>query len=273
MTTELGSPGFFASTGQLTLKKPKRTVMDAYKTTIPGSPEYGFGTSTRPPLNPPTSTPGPGAYPIRTTMNNTVDSMIRSPPMFSLRSRQKFGDPTAKAGSTVTALEPGPGHYVPEANTSIGSASPCIGFPKARPPVEKAELAPGPGSYRPPDSVGKQVLSTKARAPAASLGKGKRPALLQHSTADVGPGEYNSAIAACGPQPDSRKRNPATIKFGTQDPRQARRNQRKLSEPEPGPGSYVIPGGVATSGVGNPYRSSPAASISGRTKFGSPFGW
>ena len=43
------------------------------------------------------------------------------------------------------------------------------------------------------------------------------------------------------------------------------------AEPFPGPGSYVIPGGISTSAKGAPYRNSPAAALSGRTKFGSPF--
>lgn len=39
------------------------------------------------------------------------------------------------------------------------------------------------------------------------------------------------------------------------------------------PGSYTLPGGVATRARGSPFRDSPAATLSGRVKFGSPFGW
>ena len=37
------------------------------------------------------------------------------------------------------------------------------------------------------------------------------------------------------------------------------------------PGAYVLPGGVATLTKGSPYRNSPAPSLSGRNKFGSPW--
>ena len=36
-----------------------------------------------------------------------------------------------------------------------------------------------------------------------------------------------------------------------------------LSEPSPGPGAYLLPGGVATAAKGSPYRNSPAAMLSG----------
>jgi hypothetical protein len=37
------------------------------------------------------------------------------------------------------------------------------------------------------------------------------------------------------------------------------------------PGSYQLPGGIATKAKGSPYRDSPAATLSGRNKFGSPW--
>jgi hypothetical protein len=37
------------------------------------------------------------------------------------------------------------------------------------------------------------------------------------------------------------------------------------------PGSYSIPGGIGTKTRGSPYRDSPTAILSGRTKFGSPW--
>ena len=43
------------------------------------------------------------------------------------------------------------------------------------------------------------------------------------------------------------------------------------ADPSPGPGSYMLPGGVSTRAKGTPFRNSPAAMLSGRNKFGSPF--
>ena len=45
-----------------------------------------------------------------------------------------------------------------------------------------------------------------------------------------------------------------------------------MREPSPGPGSYRLPGGLGTTGKGQPYPNSRGASMSGRNKFGSPFG-
>ena len=52
------------------------------------------------------------------------------------------------------------------------------------------------------------------------------------------------------------------------------KEQKKLDmrEPSPGPGSYRLPGGLGTTGKGQPYPNSRGASMSGRNKFGSPFG-
>lgn len=88
---------------------PKRTVMDAFNHTtwFEKEPEIGFGTGNRPPLNYPSEGPGPGAYPIKTTMGKLMESHIRSPAQYSLRSRTKFGDPNEKALSKTSASEPG----------------------------------------------------------------------------------------------------------------------------------------------------------------------
>lgn len=91
------------------LKPPNRTVNDAYKHTswVIKEPEISFGTGTRPPLNPPTNGPGPGAYQIKSTTGKLFESHIKSPCQFSIRGRTKFGDPNAKALSKNTANEPG----------------------------------------------------------------------------------------------------------------------------------------------------------------------
>jgi len=73
-------------------------------------------------------------------------------------------------------------------------------------------------------------------------------------------------------QVDSRRPTCATIKFGTGYRRAGDGLVKEdLSEPSPGPGQYKLPGGVATAAKGSPYRNSPAAMLSGRNKFGSPW--
>jgi hypothetical protein len=91
------------------LNGPRLTVMDSFNktSTFKKEPEIGFGTGSRPPLMVPTSTPGPGAYQMKTTLQKTIDSTIRSPEQYTIRSRNNFGDPNLKALSKTTASEPG----------------------------------------------------------------------------------------------------------------------------------------------------------------------
>lgn len=88
---------------------PKKTVMDAFnKTSVYNKDaEIGFSTGSRPPLNAPTAGPGPGAYVIKSTMNKVMESNIKSPCQFTLRGREKFGDPNERALSKTCANEPG----------------------------------------------------------------------------------------------------------------------------------------------------------------------
>lgn len=91
------------------LVAPKRTVMDSFNKTswFEKEPEIKFGTGSRPPLSNPTGGPGPGAYPIKTTMAKLLESHIKSPCQYTLRSRTKFGDPNEKSMSKSSANEPG----------------------------------------------------------------------------------------------------------------------------------------------------------------------
>lgn len=96
-------------TGGVTTFMPKKTVMDAFnKTSVYNKDaEISFSTSSRPPLNPPTVGPGPGAYVIKSTMSKVMESNIKSPCQFTLRGREKFGDPNERALSKTCANEPG----------------------------------------------------------------------------------------------------------------------------------------------------------------------
>jgi hypothetical protein len=176
------------------LAVPRLTVMDAFNKTsyFKKEPEIGFGTGSRPPLMVPTSTPGPGAYQLKSTLNKTLDSSIKSPEQYTIRSRHNFGDPNLKALSKTTANEPGtqnknslsplmflgPGQYKIANKFVNGTNSPMYSFPKSRLPSDKALLAPGPGQYDVPGSLGKQPLSTKEKAREPGFPLADRPTLI-----------------------------------------------------------------------------------------------
>lgn len=235
------------------------------------APAVGFGTGSRPPLYSTGGGPGPGAYPIKSTMFRLLESNFRTPGQFSLRSRQKFGDPNEKSMNKHAALEPGPGHYDLTGKFISGKDPRHIVFPKGAIPKDKSGMGPGPGSYKPLESMGKQVLSTKHAATVPGFPKADRPTMVPPGTSDVGPGEYGPFRAACEPQVDSRKVTCGSIKFGTGYRKGGGLVKQDLSEPSPGPGSYTLPGGIATKAKGSPFRDSPTAIISGRNKFGSPW--
>jgi hypothetical protein len=252
--------------------------MDAFKQTswTTKDPETKFGTGTRPPLNNPNGGPGPGAYVIKSTMGTTgklLESHIPTPNQFSIRGRTKFGDPNARAISKTAANEPGPGQYDLTGKFVSGRNPRKSAFPKAVPMRDKGVMGPGPGSYQPLQSMGKQVLSTKTGNMEVGFPKAPRPTLVPPGTTEIGPADYKPSPAACEPQVESRKRTCATIKFG-EGYNSNHNNERKkfdFSDPAPGPGSYRLPGGVATKAKGSPFRNSPAAILSSRQKFGSPF--
>lgn len=145
------------------LHSTKRTIFDAFNSTstFPKAPEVGFGTGSRPPLSNPAVTPGPGSYAIKTTMGRVMESHITSPCQFSIRSREKFGDPNMKALSKTTANEPGPGQYDLTGKFLHGTNPRKSGFPKCEFRAAKPTISPGPGSYGVMVSMGKQVVSTK----------------------------------------------------------------------------------------------------------------
>lgn len=229
-----------------------------------------FGTGSRPPLMVPTSTPGPGAYPFKSTLGKSVVAGIESPPQFTLRSRQKFGDPYARANSKQSASEPGPGQYNLNDKFLYGSNPEKYSFPKNPPPSIKAQLAPGPGAYQPVSGLGKQVLSTKQGCELTVFPYAARGSLVLEGASDVGPGEYKPPPAACEPQIDSRKVTCPTVKFGTGYQKGNKKPMKvDLNEPAPGPGAYTLPGGLGTHS--SAFHNAPKASLSGRNSFGSPW--
>ena len=254
-------------------RAPRRTVNDSFlkSSFVEHAPEWGFGTGSRPPLLVPGDGPGPGAYPIKTTMGKLMESNIRSPGQFSLRGRTKFGDPNEKCMNKTAAAEPGPGAYDLTGKFIFGTDPRATVFPKGQRPRDKGGMGPGPGSYEPLKSMGRQFLSTKLDQTGQALPKAPRPGLVPPGTTDIGPGQYERPPAACDPQVESTKNTCPTIRFGTGYKKGGGIRKPVLLEPAPGPMSYTLPGGIATRAKGSPFRDAPAATMSGRNKFGSPW--
>lgn len=257
----------------------KTDEMEAFLHTswIKSIPSTKFGTGSRPPLhNPSEGGPGPGAYQIKSTLGKSIESENPTPCQFTLKGRTKFGDLNEKILSKNNINDPGPGHYDLDGKFLSGTNPRKSSFPKSadirsRNPINLNQV-PGPGSYKPLQSMGKQVLSTKTKNPEIPFGKAERSSLVKSGASDIGPADYKPPPAACEKQIDSRKLNNGSIKFGEgYRPNSDRLKKPNLVEPSPGPGSYKLPGGIATKAKGTPYRSSPAAILSGRTKFGSPW--
>ena len=243
--------------------KRERNVLEAFKkSSFNQEPaQIGFGTGARPSLMTTGGGPGPGAYPIKTTLGPLMESHITAPLQFSLRGREKFGDPNAKSMNKTAANEPGPGAYDLTGKFLGGRDPRPIGFPKGVPMRDKSFLGPGPGSYKPLESMGRQSLSTKPQAVIPGFPKAPRGSLVPVGLSEVGPGEYGCGVAACEPQVESTKPTCATVKIGTGWKKGQTSKKYDFSEPSPGPGSYTLP---------EP-RSKRAAQLSGRTKFGSPW--
>jgi hypothetical protein len=164
-----------------------------------------------------------------------------------------------------------PGQYDITGKFLSGTNPRKSAFPKATPFRDKGFLGPGPGAYQPIQSLGKQVLSTKHGNAPISFPKANRPNLIPPGTTEIGPAEYKPPAAACDKQFDSRKSTCPKVKFGEGYIQDHIKQNFDFREPAPGPGSYRLPGGVATKGKGTPFRNAPTAILSSRQKFGSPF--
>ena len=227
-----------------------------------------------------------------------------------------------------------PGQYDLTGKFLSGSNPRKSAFPKGGFIRDKSQLTPGPGSYKPMESMGKQVLSTCETALILKFSQAARPSmvppgtiqLMRFTIADASEhvwlhANVCSAIWCCRHfghrtgrlQAAARRVRPAggqqkahlrqlQVRRGLQERRRTQevRPQRAVTGvsllswhgiPHPSsliphlnllpcvmharerrPGSYTLPGGIATQAKGSPFRNSPAATLSGRGKFGSPFG-
>jgi len=254
-----------------------KSVIESYKNTVTAAPAIGFGSALRGNINANTiDSPGPGAYSMHSSLQpNNPNSLIKSTPQFSLRGREKFGSPITKAIDPTTIREPGPGHYNSRVVNPREKQAPKYSFARdtRSKALHPAFQTPGPGAYSSTQAVGKQVLSTKQTMRQADFGLGDRPALMTQSAAEVGPGEYTDPVGSCMRQVDSRKKTVPTTKFGKAARDGPVIGARNINDhtASPGPGSYRLPSGLCGGGASHPYKAAPAASLSGRTKFGSPF--
>lgn len=166
--------------------------------------------------------PGPGQYPIRSSVGDTFQ--------FSMRGREKFGAPTGKSDDPTTGKEPGPGQYpkvclhkellldiplkrcpvrcsyqqmacfvlllpylIAQAIEFLHSEEPtppAFSVPRSvRPGLNKADRGVRAGPGKPlVGSCGKQVESKKSTQGFAVFGSSKRKP-LQEGGAETGPGE------------------------------------------------------------------------------------
>ena len=246
--------------------------MDAFKSTVKLNPSVIFPQSDRSTPGTFTDAPGPGTYILDSVVGRSTVSTIVSSPQYSLTGKN-YPD-GGNMQTEVAKDEPGPGQYKLEGKYYSGSNPRRTAFPKSKRPniVSLSNQTPGSGEYAIKDSLGKQVLSTKPSSSTLTFGRSKRPPLLLTSS-DVGPGEYKANIDSCEKQLDSRKRTAPRVKFGTSQrkgPGQSF-NPKNPNMISPGPGDYQLGGSVSSSTRGTIYRSTPAPTLSGRTKFGSPF--
>ncbi len=232
---------------------------------IPGCRLAAFGTAQqRPQKIVLKDAPGPGAYASLERDNYKFDSTKKRIPAAKMKFRTAFGDPSMVGEK---ANYPAPCDY-PNAKNPMHSHAPVprlLGKAPAWANKNPTAEFPGPGSYRPVDSVGAQVLSTKRTAGAASFGRGQRPnSLYRDKQLKAGPGDY-SVVDSMGEQAEStRKTAPAaTIR--------SRRAQKTRSTSDRiGPGQYAVKQAMGKQ-IESKNKTAPAARMSGRTKFGSMY--
>ena len=139
------------------------------------------------PLRKPGAPPGPGAYDHEGAVGKQCVSPKPSKPAYTIEksSRTQAQGVYSKEGEKGSLGKgvPGPGTYADKLPGSIGVQpdvpnSPEVKFPKETrwkaSELPRGEKRPGPGEHKLPDSVGKQVVSTKASEPTTPFGSTTR---------------------------------------------------------------------------------------------------
>jgi hypothetical protein len=190
--------------------------------------------------------PGPGAYEVK----------AQKGPSYSIRSREKFGSQM----NTTKGEVPGPGtHKRLETGMTRKKNAPAYSLKPRRVITSTADFTPAPGHTQHIASASeKQVLSTKSNLPSMKFGTGGRDSKEEMpSTGDIGPGEYRPNFQSISDYPNV----PGYTMAGRWKPIKGNRIEPELR---------MLPAGIGKQ-VSSTIRSAPAFSMSGRTKFGSPY--
>ncbi|KAF0715263.1 Aste57867_3477 [Aphanomyces stellatus] len=263
-----GKVGFNLHTGFEDIKSSCGEQVDSRKRT---APTPIFGTSSRP-KDPGdgSKSPGPGAYQVPSAISRPVLSTMVTAPACSIAGREKFGS-TSDLKSAANC--PGPGDYTPHIVNPNEPIAPQFSLGKKwSKSLDGQSKVPGPGAYDTPENLlnTKTVLSTSKHATASSFPKVNRKPLMESSTADVGPGQYNTGNVAVGKQVVSTVTNAAAYSFSVVGRSKAPVGSRMGHDVGPAPNAYKAQAAVGTQVLSN-YKTAPKCSMSGRTKFGSHF--
>ena len=142
-------------------------------------PKYGFGTSSQRPPAEEENSPGPGKYPIKSTVGEGAKITIAEKLPY---------DPTSKEKEAV----PGPGNY----KVKEGDKGPKYSIGKStRPEMVKKTDTPGPADY----TLDKGTKATKNKNPEWKIGTGNRGDLAEGDKDVPGAGEYYKPELPKGP--------------------------------------------------------------------------
>jgi len=222
----------------------KSSCGEQYDSRKKTAPMPSFGTSVRPkPIPGGDKVPGPGAYKIPSSIGKAVISTVKSSPACAISGREKFGSTTDLKES---ANLPGPGDYTSRIVNPKELVAPKYSLGKRWSAEKDLRKSPGPGSYEQKTLLGRVPLSTKKNGGQVKFGTGKRPELMQTSTADVGPGQYKDANGSVGKQNESTRKNAASFSFSAVGRKKAPIGARMNHDRVPGPGHYKLKSAVGT---------------------------
>lgn len=212
------------------------------------------------PLRKPGTSPGPGAYDHEGAVGKQCASPKPSKPAYTIEksSRTQAQGVYSKEGEKGSLGKgvPGPGTYADKLPGSIGVQpdvpnSPEVKFPKETrwkaSELPRGEKRPGPGEHKLPDSVGKQVVSTKASEPTTPFGSTTRVQTTKQfiskehdkrgSDGVLGPGPHGNPVGSSrssfGKVASSREKSSPRATFT-----RSTRWERDRNVDDPGPGAY-----------------------------------
>lgn len=230
---------------------------------MPSSGVAAFSMSRREEMASKGKNPGPGQYGTSSTMGVQPISTRASSPLYTCRSREKF---MSLYDVTGTSSMPGPNTYAPEKHSLPRSKTqPKYSMGKRyRQKLERSQT-PGPGSYRTRGSMGAQEISTKVTEQSYRFSKGRGAKKDGKAVTDSpGPGKYKLR-GTLQTQSESRTKTQPAYSFGkAKRPSPTGRRAQDTS-------LVVLPDSFGRQ-VLSRTRSSPSATMSGRTAFGNPFG-